>query len=303
LGPYHSKRTLPPRQYKQNTFLRQRGDLTSDHGYKDTSVIIMVYNRLLICFSALAAANAAALSRGNQNGGLIDDGASYCRIEQLGHPTINLNPLGMNDQDYAIGSHLNQGFDYVINVCKSLNYNDDACHEGSAVCQRHRSADAASEVYGYTGSTTLSWSDEVEGTYGEGSKVVMRMTGASCWTNNSSIAETTIEFVCSKKEFLTVSKEDYNGCSLSLTFYTQLACGSPRFSCYNGTKCVAGSSSDFSDKFGTYEGCRAECGAQPLYACITDQEYGFQCVEAAAGNYTSYAQCSNNCTEQSTRHH
>ena len=251
--------------------------------------------------AALAAYAAGASSQQNGQASLAEDDAAYCVLEQEQHPSIDLNALGLEDQDYAIGSHSFSGYDYVINVCRGLNYNDDACHEGSSVCERHRSAELATQVFGYTGSTKLRWSDVTEGVYGAGSHVVMEMTGGKCWSDptNATNAKVEIKFVCSAKEFLTLDvhegvTHDPQNCTVGFTFYSAAACGTQRWQCFNGTKCVT--SAENTGKYGSFESCRADCGEIPQYACVHSDAEGFQCVESLDGNHTDFASCQTSCS-------
>ena len=237
---------------------------------------------------------------------LVENDAAYCVLEQEGHPSIDLNALGLEDQDYSIGSHSFNGYDYVINVCRGLNYNDDTCHGGSSVCERHRSSDRTTEVFGYTSSTKLRWADAPEGVYGVGSHVVMEMTGGQCWSDptNTTDAKVEIKFVCSAKEFLALDinegrTHDPQKCTVGFTFYSSQACGAERYECFNGTKCVT--SADNTGKYGRFEGCRADCGEVPQYACVHSAAEGHQCIESLEGNHADFASCQTSCAAKAVR--
>jgi hypothetical protein len=222
-------------------------------------------------------------------------GAEYCVLETDGHPTVDLTPLSLIDQDYSVGSHVNSNFDFVINVCSDLNYQDDTCHEGSSVCQRHKKTEAATDVYGYTGSIKMSW-DDPDGKYTANSTVVMKMTGTACSaTSNTTESETTVVFVCSNKEFLMLESENPDKCTASFLFFTAQACGTPRYTCFNGTKCIEATNTTASE-FSTYDKCAASCGVAPTkYACVEDADVGFQCVEKPDGDFTDFAECNTDC--------
>eukprot|EP00035_Acanthoeca_spectabilis_P019743 m.429521 g.429521 ORF g.429521 m.429521 type:complete len:204 (+) comp17019_c0_seq1:582-1193(+) len=183
--------------------------------------------------------------------------ASPCTLEAEGHPTINFETLALTDQDYSVSSHQVDGYEYVANICGNLNYNDETCIEGSSVCQRHKKTAASTDVYGYIASIKLAWNDP-DAVYTYNSSIVMDMTGTACGaTSNTTEAKTTIVFVCSNKEFLMLQSETPKTCSVSFLFFTAQACGSPRYTCSNGVKCIT--TDDYSGEFGTYDACAASC--------------------------------------------
>lgn len=223
---------------------------------------------------------------------------SFCILEAEGHPTVDLNPLALTDQDYSVGSHYKEGFDYVLNVCSNLNYQDDTCHEGSSICQRHKKSSMSTDVFGYTGSISLGWEDP-DGIYTYNSSIVMRMTGTACgMTNNETESETTVNFICSNREFLMLEKENPETCKVSLLFFTAQACGAPRYSCFNGTKCVESPSGEF----GEYETCSASCGVSNAerYACVEGLS-GFQCTQKPDGPFTDFGTCTTDCAKVGER--
>merc|ERR550514_294940 len=218
----------------------------------------------------------------------------------------------MDGLDYAVGSHAVQGFDYVIQVCRDLHYADDTCTEGSGVCERHRQSELTTQVFGYTASTTLAWDDAQDGIYGQGSKLILAMSGAPCWSDNTTAAKVEIDFVCSQKEFVALkhaegsTRAPVEDCSVAFTFYTAQACGSPRYDCFDGAKCGASLSEtgvlDFSGEFATFEGCRASCGDKPpSYDCAFSAANGFQCIEDPFGNFTSFGDCEASCSLKAAR--
>merc|ERR1712167_164394 len=194
------------------------------------------------------------------------------------------------------------GFDYVLNVCGDHNFNDETCGEGSAVCERHRQSELATQVLGQTASTTWGWVDEQDGVYGQGSRLVMAMTGSACRSdNNSTKATGEIDFVCSTKEFVALRHAEgstpapVEDCNVGFSFYTAQACGAPRYECFNGTKCVM--TTDYPGKHATFEGCRASCGDKPpAYDCVFSAANGFQCIEDLAGNFTNFGDCEDSCS-------
>jgi len=230
----------------------------------------------------------------------IDDD-SFCMLSEPGFPTIDLRRLALSGQDYAVTSHVNDQFDYVINICGQLSYQDDTCHAGSAVCERHRRSDLATTVLGYLGSTALAW-HHPDGAYTRNSSVRLAMTGEKCKANNNlTDASTVIHFMCSNKEFLVLQSEKPAACQLELLFFTAQACGTPRYTCFNGTKCVE--SNDNFGKYATYDSCVAECGVQPpRYSCIEDKAYGFQCAEDRQGRFGSFDGCTNACSAAAENH-
>ena len=50
-------------------------------------------------------------------------------------------------------------YDYVLNICDNLNYDDDTCVTGSSVCQRHKHTQISTDVYGFVSSMKLTWDD------------------------------------------------------------------------------------------------------------------------------------------------
>jgi hypothetical protein len=54
---------------------------------------------------------------------------------------------------------LGDRYDYVLNICGNLNYDDDTCVSGSSVCQRHKHTQISTDVYGFENSIKLSWDD------------------------------------------------------------------------------------------------------------------------------------------------
>jgi hypothetical protein len=86
----------------------------------------------------------------------------------------------------------------------------------------------------------------------------MEMSGSACGaTGNRTAASSTVVFACSNREFLMLESEQLEVCKASFIFFTAQACGSPRYTCFNGTKCVE--SQAYSGAYGTYESCAAEC--------------------------------------------
>jgi hypothetical protein len=219
--------------------------------------------------------------------------ATACVLKAKGHPTVDLTPLALTDQDYSVGSHLQDNFDYVVNVCSNLNWNDDVCVEGSSVCQRHRKTDLATDVFGYSSSISLGWEDP-NGNYTSNSTVVMQMSGTACSaTKNTTEAAATFVFVCSSKEFLMLESEDLDKCTATFVFFTAQACGTPRYSCFNGTKCVE--SDNYTGEHATFDECAANCGATK-YACV-EGDAGMQCVEKPDGPFDDEASCTLSCTK------
>lgn len=91
----------------------------------------------------------------------------------------------------------------------------------------------------------------------------MEMTGSACAaTGNRTAAASTIVFACSNKEWLMLESEQLDQCKASFIFFTAQACGSPRYTCFNGTKCVE--SQVYSGEYGTYDKCAAECSAKSV---------------------------------------
>jgi hypothetical protein len=201
------------------------------------------------------AAALIALSTATQ----ASNSTSACLLEVVGHPTIDLSPLTLVDQDYSVASHEVDGYEYVVNVCNNLNYADDTCIEGSSVCQRHKKTAQSTDVFGYTGSIKMSWSDP-DTVYSYNSTISMEMSGTACSaTSNTTEASTTIVFVCSNKEFLMLESENTKTCAVQFLFFTAQACGAPRYTCSDGVKCIV--TEDNSGEFGTYDSCATSCNS------------------------------------------
>jgi hypothetical protein len=60
---------------------------------------------------------------------------------------------------FSFRSSLGDRYDYVLNICGNLNYDDDTCVSGSSVCQRHKHTQISTDVYGFENSIKLSWDD------------------------------------------------------------------------------------------------------------------------------------------------
>lgn len=220
-----------------------------------------------------------------------------CTLHTRGHPSIDLSSLTLTDQDFSVVSHMNDGYEYVINVCGDLNFQDETCHKGSSVCERHKRSDLATSVLAYSGSTSLKWVDTT-GNYSKGdSYIEMTMAGGTCRANdNLTDAHTTVEFICSNKEFLMLQSEDIPMCRVSFVFYSTVACGTPRYSCFNGTTCLTSDNSNDYGKYPTLDACNSECAVpQPKYTCMKDNEFGYQCVEGINGDYSNFSACSMKC--------
>mmetsp|Transcript_10669 Transcript_10669/g.27427 ORF Transcript_10669/g.27427 Transcript_10669/m.27427 type:complete len:216 (+) Transcript_10669:176-823(+) len=206
---------------------------------------------------ALIAGAAVAQNETTTTAPVPTEAASECVLAAAGHPTVDLTSLTLSNQDYMLQSHATEGYEYVLNVCGGLTFADDTCIEGSSVCQRHKKTAEATDVYGYQGSIALEW-DDPQGSYSINSTLVMTMQGTACSaTANTTAARTAIFFVCSNKEFLMLESEVPDKCAANFLFFTPAACGSPRYTCYNGSKCVT--TEDNSGEFGSFDTCATSC--------------------------------------------
>lgn len=147
---------------------------------------------------------------------------NFCTVQPTSsHPyRIDLSSLA-SVQDYT--AHFKtETFQYVFNICKAISFTDQACPQGTMVCEQFQGASSVS--YGSVNSYTLSHAPKNPNNI----TAILRTKGTVCTGSKGGFSTTEISFRCSHGGgFLhpVVTNEDIDTCSVQMEFPTAAACG------------------------------------------------------------------------------
>jgi len=132
-----------------------------------------------------------------------------------GHPAVDLNKASFA-ADAHIASEAYEKNEFISQICKPLDFTDEVCVTGTAICDYDTDTKKGIGVYGFADSVKTSWEDD---------KLVMTMTGGTCVnTNEKNTAK--ITFSCATKEVpLKLIAESQFGCYVEFALATNAVCG------------------------------------------------------------------------------
>eukprot|EP00040_Diaphanoeca_grandis_P038382 m.256396 g.256396 ORF g.256396 m.256396 type:complete len:401 (-) comp34342_c0_seq1:104-1306(-) len=151
-----------------------------------------------------------------------------------GHPAMDLNKVTF-PADAHVVSKAYPSSEFIVQICKELEFTDSVCKTGSAVCEYDTVSKATSDVYAFADTVTTAWVDD---------KLLMTMTGATCSADKDQHTQTKISFICAAKDAgLRLVAESKFGCYVEFELATTHACGgaettppsSALYTCSEGT--------------------------------------------------------------------
>jgi len=119
--------------------------------------------------------------------------------------------------DYTAQSTSYQNYEFVFNVCRQLVWSEGECMEGSSVCERLKTTQTATDVYGKYASQTTG-TDATNGPYTE-------MDGDACLFGSGQNMQSRIYFKCGDTESSEVIFESYYDCQVHVMVTSPKACG------------------------------------------------------------------------------
>lgn len=231
-----------------------------------------------------------------------------CMFKAKDDKTIDFNVLATKGDaptgDYTVASVEYPRFEYIFNVCDKLNFADDKCPAGSAVCDRQVNTGSGESVWASTKNITLTYQPYHNRT---GDVPTMEFDSEeTCYHDQSKKTVVKIFFLCSEqatKPVLSLDFENLFKCEVDINFETAVACGGSTAKKY---KCENNQCTPTEDGGIDYETCSKVCSNPPTtpaptpppvgshYSCNPLVDPGI-CSENPAGEYSSKESCDAQC--------